>query len=657
MKTNKNLKLILFLFFGMSVYTTHVAAQDPNFHIYLAFGQSNMEGNARIQPQDTVAVDKRFQVLEAVDCENLKRSRNKWYTAVPPLSRCRTGLTPTDYFGRTMVENLPKNIRVGVVNVSVAGCKIEAFDKDNFQAYVDTSADWLKNIVKEYDGNPYARLVELGKLAQKDGVIKGILLHQGESNTGDAEWPRKVKAVYDNLIKDLNLKASEVPLLAGEVVNEDQGGRSASMNKIIATLPQTLPNSYVISSAGCTDGPDNLHFNSEGYQELGIRYAEKMLSLQGIKIVKPDYLSNSKPATTNVPNAQFPRITPDLKVIFRTLAPNAQKVVVNIGGKKYNMKKDREGYWMATSDPQVPGFHYYDLLIDDVSVSDPASETFYGVGRMYSAIEVPSAGEDFYTMKNVPHGDIRTKRYFSKTTNEWRTIYVYCPPGYDTDMKKKYPVLYIQHGGGEDQRGWAVQGKTDIIMDNLIAEGKAKPMIVVMETSAARKPGEPAPAPRPPAPAGGQRPRMNLSFDTFKEVMTTDLIPFIDTNFRTLTDSKNRAMSGLSMGGMVTTSVTLTNLDKFAYIGCFSGGPRITATDTLSKVYNGAFADAATFNKKVKLFFISNGTVEGNTPVEASDVLKKAGINNVVVYQSPGTAHEWLTWRRSLYQFAPLLFK
>ena len=324
------------------------------------------------------------------------------------------------------------------------------------------------------------------------------------------------------------------------------------------------------------------------------------------------------------------------------------------------MEKDKDGFLTVITDPQVPGFHYYRLVINGVEVCDPASETFFGVGRMFSAIEIPSAGEDFYTVKDVPHGDIRTKWYFSKTTNEWRKIYIYCPPGYDKDVKKKYPVLYIQHGGGEDQRGWAVQGLTDVILDNMIAEGSAKPMIIVMETSAARKPGEPAPQPRP-APTAGQgnqaRPRMNFSFDTFKEVMIKDLIPFVDKNFRTLTDGKNRAMAGLSMGGMVTTSVTLTDLDKFAYIGCFSGGPRVTEKDTLTKVYNGAFADAATFNKKVKLFFISNGTVEGNSPLISSDILKKAGINNIVVYQSPGTAHEWLTWRRSLNQFARLLFK
>ena len=372
-----------------------------------------------------------------------------------------------------------------------------------------------------------------------------------------------------------------------------------------------------------------------------------------------DLYKDSKPASTNVQNAQFPRITLDLRVIYRIKAPNTQKIQFDLSNKKYDMVKGEDGFWTVTTDPQVPGFHYYQLWIDSVSVCDPASETFFGVSRMFSAIEIPNAGEDFYTVKNVPHGDIRTKWYFSKTTNEWRKIYIYCPPGYDSDLNKKYPVLYIQHGGGEDQRGWAIQGMTDIILDNLIAEGKAKSMIIVMETSAARKPGEPVPQMRPPAPPtpGQPRPRMNFSFDTFKEVMINDLIPFIDKDFRTLTDAANRAMAGLSMGGMVTTQVTLSNLDKFAYIGCFSGGPRITANDTLKSVYNGAFADSAAFNKKVKLFFISNGSVEGNGPKDASEILKKAGINNIVFYQSPGTAHEWLTWRRSLNQFASLLFK
>jgi len=255
--------------------------QDKKFYIFLSFGQSNMEGNARIRPEDTIHVDPRFKVMEAVDCPNLGREKAKWYTAIPPLCRCRTGLTLTDFFGRTMVANLPEDVRVGIINVAVGGCKIELFDKDNYQSYVATAPNWMLGMIKEYNGNPYARLVEMAKLAKKDGVIKGILLHQGESNPNDSLWTKKVKVVYDNLLKDLHLKAKKVPLLAGETVNADQRGVCAGMNKIIATLPQMIKNSYVISSAGCTDGPDNLHFNADGYNELGKRYAEKMLSLIG----------------------------------------------------------------------------------------------------------------------------------------------------------------------------------------------------------------------------------------------------------------------------------------------------------------------------------------------------------------------------------------
>jgi hypothetical protein len=276
------LVFIIFIFLSSNAFS-----KDKNFYIFLCFGQSNMEGNARIEAQDTT-VDNRFLVLEAVDCSNLGRTKGKWYPAVPPLCRCRTGLTPADYFGRTMVANLPKRVRVGVINVSVAGCKIELFDKDNYQSYASTAPSWMINIIKEYGGNPYARLVEMAKLAQKDGVIKGILLHQGESNTNDTLWTQKVKVVYDNLIRDLNLKPSSVPLLAGELVNTDQGGVCASMNSIIATLPQTIPNSYVIPSNGCTDSRDNLHFNAEGYRKLGKRYAARMLSIMGYNITIPE---------------------------------------------------------------------------------------------------------------------------------------------------------------------------------------------------------------------------------------------------------------------------------------------------------------------------------------------------------------------------------
>lgn len=279
MKTKIGTLLLPCLFF----FVTKTYSQDKNFYIFLCFGQSNMEGNARAEKQDST-VDNRFQVLETVNCENIGRTKGNWYPAVPPLARCRTGLTPADYFGRTMVATLPEKIRVGVINVSVAGCKIELFDKDSYHSYAATAPAWMTNIIKEYGGNPYAYLIEMAKMAQKKGVIKGILLHQGESNTKDSLWPQKVKAIYKNMLKDLKLKAKNVPLLAGELVNEDQGGVCASMNKIIGTLPEVVPTAHVISSKGCTDSRDNLHFNAEGYRKLGKRYAVTMLSLLGYKI-------------------------------------------------------------------------------------------------------------------------------------------------------------------------------------------------------------------------------------------------------------------------------------------------------------------------------------------------------------------------------------
>jgi hypothetical protein len=280
----KKLKMpaVMFLLMGLLLFNMKVFSQDPNFHIYLCFGQSNMEGQGKIEAKDR-KVDTRFKVMEAVACSNLGRKKGMWYTAVPPLTRCWTGLSPSDYFGRTMVANLPASTTVGIINISVGGCNIGLFDKENYAAYDSTFTEtWYLGILKEYNGNPYAYLIDLAKIAQKDGVIKGILLHQGESNTGDGQWPAKVKKIYDNLIIDLSLDPTQVPLLAGEVVHADQGGICASMNTIINKLPKSIPNSYVISSSGCKDTTDNLHFSSVGYRELGKRYANKMLSLQGI---------------------------------------------------------------------------------------------------------------------------------------------------------------------------------------------------------------------------------------------------------------------------------------------------------------------------------------------------------------------------------------
>ncbi len=280
MRIKTGILIITALFF----YSVNAFSQDKNFYIFLCFGQSNMEGNAKIEPQDTVSVDPRLKVFETVDCPALDRKKGNWYTAVPPLCRCYTGLTPADYFGRTLVANLPAKIKVGIINVSVAGCKIELFDQDNYKTYAATAPSWMVNMINEYGGNPYAHLVEMAKLAQKYGVVKGVLLHQGESNTNDTLWTRKVKLVYDNLLKDLNLKPKKVPLLAGETVNADQHGICASMNALIAKLPEVVPNSYVISSAGCPAGADRLHFTAEGYRMLGKRYGEQMLTLLGYKV-------------------------------------------------------------------------------------------------------------------------------------------------------------------------------------------------------------------------------------------------------------------------------------------------------------------------------------------------------------------------------------
>lgn len=279
-------KLLFIVIVTLFLSGARAIAQDQDFHIYLCFGQSNMEGAARIEPQDTT-VDGRFMVMETLDCPNLGRVKGGWYPAIPPLCRCRTGLSPADYFGRTMVEHLPKNIRVGVINVSIGGCKIQLFDKDNYKEYVSTAPGWMIPMINSYDGNPYARLVEMAKLARKDGVIKGILMHQGESDNGDTTWPGKVRLVYDNLLKDLDLQPEKVPFLAGEMVSAAEGGICAGMNAIIATLPQTIPNSWVISSEGCPGTPDHLHFTPEGYRILGRRYAARMLSLLGYNIDVP----------------------------------------------------------------------------------------------------------------------------------------------------------------------------------------------------------------------------------------------------------------------------------------------------------------------------------------------------------------------------------
>jgi len=302
----------------------------------------------------------------------------------------------------------------------------------------------------------------------------------------------------------------------------------------------------------------------------------------------------------------------------------------------------------------VIGFHYYSLLIDGVPLVDPSSQTFYGMGRMASGIDIPEPGVDYYMPKNVPHGQIRSVNYYSNVTGAWRKAYVYTPPGYDDDLSRRYPVLYLQHGGGEDETGWPTQGKTDFILDNLIAEGKATPMLIVMDRGYAVDPTKRRTEVKP----GDFRAAM--ANNDFPTVLVKDVIPTIDKMFRTISDRDHRAMAGLSMGGFQTFQTSMTNLDKFAYVGGFSGAAFLDPDTDITKAFDGVWADADAFNKKVKLMYLSIGTVEPERMYKSVNgfhmALEKAGIKHVY-HESPGTSHEWQTWRRSLNQFAGLIFK
>lgn len=367
-----------------------------------------------------------------------------------------------------------------------------------------------------------------------------------------------------------------------------------------------------------------------------------------------------KPSALNVPGAQYPCVYPDHRATFRLMAPDAHKVQLKVG-QPFDMTKGADGAWTVTTTPLVVGFHYYTVVVDGVTVADPASRTFFGSGWENSGIEIPEGADaDYYLPKDVPHGQVSQRAYFSKVTGKWRRCYVYTPPEYDAG-KAHYPVLYLLHGWGEDETGWTVQGHVDFIMDNLIAAKKAKPMIVVMDNLNAVKPGEDGSifagrgfVPQPPAGRGGLA---SFTGATFTEMMLTDLMPMIDRTYRVLPGRDNHAMAGLSMGGMQTYLTALANLDKFAYIGGFSGstGGRGGAFDPKTSNH-GVFADAAAFNRKVKLLFLGIGSVEGPGTKNFSEQLTKAGIKNVY-FESPGTAHEWLTWRRCLNDFAPRLFR
>jgi enterochelin esterase family protein len=371
-----------------------------------------------------------------------------------------------------------------------------------------------------------------------------------------------------------------------------------------------------------------------------------------------------QPAVTNVPDAQYPKVDSQSRAEIRVKAPDASKVKLNFwSGPKVDMEKQADGYWTVTTPSLAPGLHYYTVIIDGAEVSDPSSYAFFGGGRDASMIEIPEAGATYYTAQDVPHGQVHEVWYHSQVTGTWRHALVYTPPGYDTQTRVRYPVLYLQHGAGEDETGWIRQGHANFILDNLIASGSTKPMIVVMGYGYARRAGV-TPADLTGKPFGSPEVMraMQEAFAVFEDDMTQALIPFIDANFRTKTDRDHRAMAGLSMGGAQTFQIAFDHLELFSYIGGFSGAGLVFGNQKLDprKDFHGALADPAAFAKRVHLLWIGVGTDEPpmmkNGLERLHNSLADAKIEHVF-YESPGTAHEWQTWRRDLKDFAPRLFQ
>jgi enterochelin esterase family protein len=357
-----------------------------------------------------------------------------------------------------------------------------------------------------------------------------------------------------------------------------------------------------------------------------------------------------KPSATNAPGKQYPQVSADGRVRASIVAPDAHNVQLDIGGKKYDMVKDEKGVWTGESLPQDEGFHYYQLNIDGVSVPDPGTLYFYGAGRWGSGVEIPASDQDFFALKDLPHGLVSENIYFSKLTNAWRRCFVYTPPDYQKNIKTRYPVLYLQHGSFEDETGWSRQGHANLILDNLIASGKAAPMIIVLDNGYASKPSD--------NPADSKA----RSESIFEQVMINEIVTMIDGKFRTIANREHRAIAGLSMGANQTMRIIMNNLDKFSSLGAFSGTSNYPGTDVINTAtfLDGKFNNGAAVNKHFKVLFLGLGTKEPN-PFPGSvgafrNMLDKQGIK-YVFYQSPGTSHEWLTWRRDLEQFAQLLFK
>ncbi len=631
----------------------NATAQDQNFHIFLCFGQSNMEGNARIEPQDSVGVSDNFLNLSAVNFSDKSRKMGKWYKALPPLCRENTGLTPVDYFGRTLLENLPEGHKVGIVHVAIGGISIDGFLPDRIDEYAKTAPEWMKPMLAAYDGHPYDRLVAMGKIAKKKGVISGILMHQGETNTGDPKWPNDVKTVYENLLRDLKLNAEDVPLLVGEVVAADRGGTCAAHNAVIDTIARVIPTAHVIPADGCPQNFDFLHFTAAGYRELGRRYAAEMLKIWGIpyKPAPGDYHSNA---------VASPLVSMAGAVTFNLQAPNAKEVLLSSQFLKepVPMVKGRNGLWTLTVTPEKRDIYPYNFIVDGVSISDPLNKDLFpnenfkaslveipagfafGFGRPGGPQRPPQQGVP-YGVRDVPHGKMQYCQYRSSVLNAWRPLVVYTPAGYETSGKD-YPVFYLISGTTDTEETWFKVGKLNTILDNLIADGKAEPMIVVMPY------GNMGSTPQPASMAATKM------YEVFAKEMTECIMPYVEQAFRTVNDRDHRAIAGFSRGGGQSLFTALRNPEKFAWLASYSAYLTPEMMDTCFPQYG---ENPSLINDQFKLVWYGVGSEDFlyKQVVENREYLDKKGIKHEDMNTEGG--HTWMNARAYLNETLQKFFK
>ena len=631
----------------------NATAQDQNFHIFLCFGQSNMEGNARIEPQDSVGVSDNFLNLSAVNFSDKSRKMGKWYKALPPLCRENTGLTPVDYFGRTLLENLPEGHKVGIVHVAIGGISIDGFLPDRIDEYAKTAPEWMKPMLAAYDGHPYDRLVAMGKIAKKKGVISGILMHQGETNTGDPKWPNDVKTVYENLLRYLKLNAEDVPLLVGEVVAADRGGTCAAHNAVIDTIGRVIPTAHVIPADGCPQNFDFLHFTAAGYRELGRRYAAEMLKIWGIpyKPAPGDYHSNA---------VASPLVSMAGAVTFNLQAPNAKEVLLSSQFLKepVPMVKGRNGLWTLTVTPEKRNIYPYNFIVDGVPISDPLNKDLFpnenfkaslveipagfafGFGRPGGPQRPPQQGVP-YGVRDVPHGKMQYCQYRSSVLNAWRPLVVYTPAGYETSGKD-YPVFYLISGTTDTEETWFKVGKLNTILDNLIADGKAEPMIVVMPY------GNMGSTPQPASMAATKM------YEVFAKEMTECIMPYVEQAFRTVNDRDHRAIAGFSRGGGQSLFTALRNPEKFAWLASYSAYLTPEMMDTCFPQYG---ENPSLINDQFKLVWYGVGSEDFlyKQVVENREYLDKKGIKHEDMNTEGG--HTWMNARAYLNETLQKFFK